>query len=222
MQTPARATKKNHIARRSSGALIADELRRQIIRGDLGPGERLTQEEIAAELGASRVPVREALIILEQEGWVAMEMHRGGRVLPIQTAVSDNAEIWELVFGLVARRAVARLTADVEEQLDSIAGRLAAAQSPSSILELNEHYLDSLFEAARAPAMARMVRRSRAVAIEAIIDLVPETTEIIRKEALAVIDAIRAHDDVGATAIQAAAQRECLDHLFSAFDKRVR
>lgn len=220
MQTPARAATKQPIARRSSGALIADELRRQIIMGELGPGERLAQEEIAAQLGASRVPVREALIILEQEGWVAMEMHRGGRVLPIQTAVSDNAEIWELVFGLVARRAVARLTADIVEQLDRIAGRLAAAQSPSSILELNEHYLDVLFEAARAPAMARMVRRSRAVAIEAIIDLVPETTEIIRSEALAIIQALRDHDDARATNIQAAAQRECLDHLYSVFEQR--
>ena len=88
------ARPRSQLARRSSGELIADHLRRQIIHGELGPGQRLAQEDIAARLGTSRVPVREALVILEQEGWIKMEMHRGGFVLPIETSVGDNAEVW--------------------------------------------------------------------------------------------------------------------------------
>src|SRR5947209_10308728 len=109
------------LERRSSGELVADHIRRRIISGELKPGERLTQEDIGAQLGVSRVPVREALVILEQEGWVRMEMHRGGRVLPIESSIGDNAEVWSLVFGLVARRAADRLTPELDTQLAEIA-----------------------------------------------------------------------------------------------------
>lgn len=208
------------LARRSSGALIADHLRRQILSGELAPGQRLTQEDIAAQLGTSRVPVREALVILEQEGWVKMEMHRGGFVLPLETSVADNAEVWDLVFGLVARRAAQRLTPEFDSALAEAAEKLTTATDPATVSALCEHYLDVLFEAAKAPAVARMVRRSRAIAIDAVVGVVPETIEISRKGALEVIEAIRARDGERAIVAHAKVQQECLDRLMKAFRDR--
>jgi DNA-binding GntR family transcriptional regulator len=218
MSHPARAH--SQLSRRSSGELVADHLRRQIITGQLGPGQRLTQEDIAVRLGTSRVPVREALVILEQEGWVKMEMHRGGFVLPIETSVSDNAEVWDLVFGLVVRRAVARLTPQFDAQLADVAAELTATRDPETVSVLCEHYLDVLFDAASAPAVARTVRRTRATSIDTIFSVAPSTIEISRKGTLAVIAAIRDRDSERANSAHAMMQRECLDLLMKAFKKR--
>lgn len=218
MSHPARA--RSQLARRSSGELVADHLRRQIITGELGPGQRLTQEDIADELGTSRVPVREALVILEQEGWVKMEMHRGGFVLPIETSVGDNAEVWDLVFGLIVRRAVARLTPEVDAQLAEVAAELTATRDSQTVSALCEHYLDVLFDAASAPAVARTVRRTRATSIDTIFSVAPNTIEISRKGTLAVIAAIRDRDSERANSAHAAMQRDCLKLLMKAFKNR--
>lgn len=206
------------LERRSSGALVADHLRRQIITGELVAGQRLAQEDIAAQLGTSRVPVREALVILEQEGFVKMEMHRGGFVLPLETSITDNAEVWDLVFGLVARRAAARLTPEFDSQLAQIAAELTATDDPAAISVLCEEHLDVLFDAAHAPPVARTVRRARASAINTIFDVVPDAIEISRVGALAIIDAIRDHDGERAYCTHVAMQRECLDLLKKAIE----
>jgi DNA-binding GntR family transcriptional regulator len=59
---------------------VADHLRRAILGGVIGPGERVRQEDIAQQLGASRLPVREALQMLAAEGLVEHEPNKGARV----------------------------------------------------------------------------------------------------------------------------------------------
>ena len=59
---------------------VADHLRAEILGGGIGPGERVRQEEIAQRLGASRLPVREALRMLEAEGLIEHEANKGARV----------------------------------------------------------------------------------------------------------------------------------------------
>lgn len=208
------------LGRRSSGALVADHVRKQILSGELAPGQRISQESIAAQLGTSRVPVREALVILEQEGWVTMEMHRGGSVMPLETAVADNAEVWEVIFGLVARRAARRLAPEYDSDLAKYAEKLSAETDLARVATLCEDYLDVLFDAADAPAVARSVRRSRAAAIDAIVGLVPETIDISRKGALNIIAAIRDRDSDRAIAAHSEVQQICLEALLKAFHDR--
>ena len=52
--------------------LVVQILREQILSGDLKPGEELTQEDVAEKLGVSRMPVREALQALTQEGFLCV------------------------------------------------------------------------------------------------------------------------------------------------------
>jgi DNA-binding GntR family transcriptional regulator len=64
----------------SASRRVADHLRAEILGGGIGPGDRVRQEDIAQQLGASRIPVREALRMLEAEGLVEHEANKGARV----------------------------------------------------------------------------------------------------------------------------------------------
>jgi len=59
---------------------VANHLRTAILRGTIAPGERVRQEDVAQQLGASRLPVREALQMLAAEGLVEHEPNKGARV----------------------------------------------------------------------------------------------------------------------------------------------
>ncbi len=59
---------------------VAAYLRRAILAGAIGPGERIRQEDVAERLGASRLPVREALRMLQAEGLTELEVNKGARV----------------------------------------------------------------------------------------------------------------------------------------------
>lgn len=82
------------------------ELRRLIVEGQLGPGERLNDKHIAVWLEVSRTPVREALTRLTDEGLVEMEPNRFTRVRPLRGADADEgypivAKLAGLAAGLV-------------------------------------------------------------------------------------------------------------------------
>jgi len=78
----------------SIGRQVVRELRRQIFSGRLKPGEKVPESKIAEEMGISRGPVREALLVLEQEGLVATSPRRGSRVVKI--TINDIREIYTL------------------------------------------------------------------------------------------------------------------------------
>src|SRR4030095_271309 len=59
--------------------VVSDQIRGQILDGKLKPGERLVEDRLSAELGVSRVPVREALRGLSMEGLVRLGPKRGAR-----------------------------------------------------------------------------------------------------------------------------------------------
>jgi DNA-binding GntR family transcriptional regulator len=85
------------------------EVRARILRGEISPGTPLRQEDLAASLGVSRVPVREALRMLESEGHVTYIAHRGYRVTELD--LDELEEIYHLralIEDDLARRALAR------------------------------------------------------------------------------------------------------------------
>lgn len=64
----------------AASARVAAVLRAEILDGRLSPGTRIRQEEVAERLGSSRLPVREALRMLDAEGLVVIEPNRGARI----------------------------------------------------------------------------------------------------------------------------------------------
>ncbi len=63
--------------------VVALELRQAILTGTLRPGQKLRQEDLAAQLGVSRMPVRQALAVLEREGLVETDRSRVATVKPL-------------------------------------------------------------------------------------------------------------------------------------------
>lgn len=84
---------------------IAARLGEQIVDGSFEPGERLLEEQISADFGVSRNPVREALRILERDGFVSISARRGAQVLSLSPdEAMDLFEIEGELYGLMGRR----------------------------------------------------------------------------------------------------------------------
>jgi DNA-binding GntR family transcriptional regulator len=73
---------------------ITDALRTEILDGGYQPGQRIKQEDIAARLGASRIPVREALRMLQAEGLVTLVANSGAWVARLSLA--ECAELYQI------------------------------------------------------------------------------------------------------------------------------
>src|SRR5437867_8366947 len=98
------------LVRNASGA-ATEVIRQAILDGRLEPGRRLKEEELARELGISRTPVREALLVLQAEGLVDAAPNRGA-VVRAHDAVDldDLYQLRALLEGYAARRAASRIT----------------------------------------------------------------------------------------------------------------
>jgi DNA-binding GntR family transcriptional regulator len=100
------------------GDLVANEIRVAILAGNLAPGERLKQEQLAEDMGVSRIPVREALRILEAEGLVETRPGRGSQVVDLtRESASDVLMVRGALEGLAARLAAERVTPEVVSRL---------------------------------------------------------------------------------------------------------
>lgn len=97
-----------------------EQLRAAIVENRYSPGQRLIEQRVAAEYGLSRTPVREALRMLEAEGLVVSEPHRGAMVRPVSaTEVDDFYGLRIRLESYAVELAAARAS---EEQLGRLAG----------------------------------------------------------------------------------------------------
>ena len=105
---------------------IAEVLREKIIVGVIARGQKLKQAEIARLLGVSITPVREALRLLEAQGYVAVKAHRGAVVSPF--VVEGAEELYELRQALesrLTREAARRMTSSRSERSEGAEPRLS-------------------------------------------------------------------------------------------------
>ncbi len=104
---------------------IADRLSRLIVNGELAPGTRLVETELATQLHVSRAPIREAIKELEPLGLVTKRSRRGTRV--IELSARDVKEIYEvktMLDGLAARLAAERITDNELTRLQALHQRM--------------------------------------------------------------------------------------------------
>lgn len=143
----------------ATGARIAATLRDAILAGDYAPGERIRQDELAEQHGASRVPVRDALRILEAEGLVTLVANAGAWVSRISMAECQEMyrmreRLEPLLLGLNIP-----LLSDVQiEGLARLADAMEASDDVERFLELDRDFHLSCLEAAQTTVLGETVR----------------------------------------------------------------
>lgn len=139
---------------------VAAYLREAILAGDIPPGARLRQQEIAARLGASRLPVREALRILELEGLTENETNRGARVPMLDCREVDLLyQMRERLEPLALAESLPNLSESDLGRLDQIQRQIQISESVAEFLRLDrEFHLLSYARCGMEPLSSTVVR----------------------------------------------------------------
>jgi phosphonate utilization transcriptional regulator len=211
-------------------SLVHREVERMILAGDIGSGTKLNEAEIAARLGVSRGPVREAFRALEETGLVQLEKNRG--VFVRQISVHEAHEIYELraAFDQMAgRKLAANVTAEHLKELRALIERMEKAAARNDIdgyHSLNMRFHDAVVEFAGNQKLLSAYRRlvneltlfRRHTLMQR--DRLPTSTLEHRK----IVDAISAHDSESASKLlyqHAIASRDRMHTLFAAASEAI-
>ena len=119
-------------------AAATREIRQMIFTGKIRPGDKIDQDLVAARLGVSRLPVREAVIALDVEGVVELAPRRGAFVAALsRDDIRDHYGILGAVSGLAATRAAVRMTDSDRANLADVVAKMEWAQDPDVRERLN-------------------------------------------------------------------------------------
>ena len=203
------------LRQQSLTTLVQREIEHRITEGDLPPGAKLNEAELAASLGVSRGPVREAFRALEQAGLVQTAKNRG--VFVRQVSLEEAAEIYEVraaLEGQIGRLAAGRATREQIEKLRAIVKRMHAtvrSRDADAYFPLNLQFHELLAEAAANRALTANYRRVvnelnlyRREAIQRNVDVIPVSTQ----EHEAIVEAVAKGD-------AARAERLLYDHVIN-------
>ncbi|MGH9323748.1 MAG: GntR family transcriptional regulator [Vicinamibacteria bacterium] len=151
--------------RQTLAVQVYASLKKAILEGDLLPGERLKELEIAQSLGASRTPVREALSKLEIEG-LLKPLSSGGLTV-VELSEGDVREIFGLIRVLeshAARLAAARVTAEELSRLESLCHYAEQDDESGSerLIELNRRFHEAFIACSGSQRLQDMLSNLRA------------------------------------------------------------
>jgi DNA-binding GntR family transcriptional regulator len=134
---------------------VTARLRRMILDSELQPGEHLPEGKLAGLLGASRQPVREAIRILDSEGFVNISPRRGAFVAVLAADSAENLfDVRMALEPLAAQRAARNCSADGLELLDGIvkkATEVASEDGLGGLTKLNTEFHIAIYELAANP-----------------------------------------------------------------------
>ena len=142
---------------RTMQEIVYDAIRDAILSGRYPPGQRLVADELARELGVSRMPVREALHRLEAAGLVSLTPHRGAVVSELsESEIIELYHIRGVLDGLATRLAAPHLTPLDHDRLRVILGEMASAAKAKDlekVLGANHEFHLLIWQAAHAPRL---------------------------------------------------------------------
>jgi len=139
---------------------IADQLRSDILEGVRAPGERIRQELLAEQYGVSRLPIREALRIVESEGLVTLVANTGAWVSSMDLAdCTETYLIREQLEPLLLRHSVANYDDELIARLEAMEREIEQAGNVEDYLDLDRRFHQLSYSAADMPQLSDMVRR---------------------------------------------------------------
>jgi DNA-binding GntR family transcriptional regulator len=185
-----------------SGTQLRDDaaahIRELIISGQVAPGTLLRLAPLAKRIQASITPVREALLLLSQDGWLAQEPNRGFRVASLEREdVCDAYLVYSFAAGELARRAA--LTVGVDEtaemrRLDAEIQALGDGDDEHRVEELNYALHDVIWRASDSPRVLWLVNAASRFVPRRFWPTIPGWLEFNRTGHRPIIDALERGD----------------------------
>lgn len=204
----------------SSAEQAADYIRWLIFEGRLPAGGRVPQDDVARDLGISRVPVRESLIMLERQGWVTIERHRGAFVTALTApAVHDHYELYGLVYGFAAQRALDRSGQPFIERLGQLVKDVRAG-GDAGVSRAILRFHKAVVEAAESPRVEVVLRAISSLVPGDFFAVVPAAVPVEVRGLTAIHRALRAGDGERAAAEYQRMMRRIGDEVVAVFEHR--
>ena len=151
---------------------VARFVRRRIFDGTYAAGEYVRLDQLAAELGISVTPVREALFELRAEGLLAQQPRRGFVVLPVTGRdIADVANVQAHIGGELAARAAVNISEDQLRELETIQAQLEDAYASGDderAVRLNHEFHRAINVAADSPKLAQLMSQITRYAPESV------------------------------------------------------
>lgn len=139
---------------------VADILAERILSGDLAPGARIKQDELADELSTSRIPVRDALRMLEARGLVTMRANAGARVTSLtRRDLEVSYEIRERIEPLLLADSVPHLTDQDIADLRAVMERNESVTDVDEAIALGREFHWITYRRHSTPMLAQIVER---------------------------------------------------------------
>jgi DNA-binding GntR family transcriptional regulator len=191
------------VGRRSTAALVADQLRVAIMRGEFRPGGQLGEVELAGQLGVSRGPLREAMQRLVAEGLLRSERHRGIFVRDLDAEQVRDVYVARLAVEQAAGRLILSAAPEVQAAAaEMLAGALAAmvaaarAKDAVAMADADQAFHATLVAASGSPRLRRMADGllvETRMCLTALQETAPPADELV-VEHRALLDAVRSGD----------------------------
>lgn len=187
--------------------VIFNSLREAIIVGELKPGERLMEVQLAEKMGVSRTPVREAIRMLELEGLVNMLPRKGAHVAELsEKDIMDVLEVRAVLDGLATGLASKRITDEEIKNLKHVQSQFAASVEKDNlqgIIKKDVEFHEIIYRASRNEKLIQIlnnlrekVQRFRVIYLKDYVS----PRELIKEHA-EIIDAVASKNTKGAVAM---------------------
>jgi DNA-binding GntR family transcriptional regulator len=211
---------------RTMQEIVYDTIRESILNGHYPPGRRLVADDLAKELGVSRMPIREALHRLEVAGLVMMVPHRGAVVS--EFSEPDIIEVYHIravLDGLAARLATPNLTDADFKQLDlrlTEMQKKISADDAEGFLSANREFHTIVWKAARAPRLQEILENlyDKSQPFRNTSLQLPGRAEQILQEHRQIADALNQRDAVAAEKYANAHHESTATRLLNALEKK--
>ena len=211
---------------RTRTAVVADHLRNAILSGDFQAGAPLKQADVAKQLGVSTTPVREAFVLLLQEGLLDSDPHKGMTV--IRPTRAELLELWEIrgpLEGLAAAKAADHVTDEDIAKLSAMLDEMAEIPMEDDGNGGRVHYQDvnrrfhaTINDLAHMPRLAALILQLRdqsRVYLRLASTALPRHP--VEEQHAAIVDALRRRNGKAADKAVRRHLQHTADHIASEF-----
>ena len=205
--------------------VVFNTLRQAILRGELKPGERLMEIQLANKLGVSRTPIREAIRKLELEGLVLMIPRKGAEVADItEKSLRDVLEVRKALEELAVQLACEKITQEELEELEKAGENfkkvLNRSKDITEVAEADGRFHDVIYMATDNQKLIHLLNKLREQMYRYRVEYLknPDVHEQLTQEHEEIVYHIKRREKVEATAVTC----QDIDNQVSAVTDKIR